>query len=91
MRWLLSYDIACPRRRTRAVKILLGHGWRQQESVFVLELKDADWMQLKRQIDSIIDPKADHWRAWPLCRRDADDRHDLGLPPPPITSALVVI
>lgn len=91
MRLLLSYDIACQRRRSRVVKVLEGYGSRAQESVFQLELREAQWQRLRLQLDAIVDRRQDHWRAWPQCRSDLDDARQLGKPPAPMHAGMVVV
>lgn len=58
MRYLISYDIAAPRRRRRAAPraFLLRHGERVRESVYEVDLRDGQWLRLCRQLDALIDP-----------------------------------
>ena len=67
MRMLISYDIASQRRRRRVVHLLEGHGHRVQESVFIVDLREAQWRQLAALLDRAIDLRADQWRAWRMC------------------------
>ena len=91
MRYLVSYDIACQRRRVRIAKLLLGYGSRVQESVFTLELRDGQWARLQAAMDRTIDPVQDQWRGWRLCARDETDAAELGKPPPPIHEGLQIV
>ncbi len=90
-RIVVSYDIACQRRRAKIAQLLLDHGERVQESVFELALREGEWATVRRALDEMIDPVADHWRAWPLCVQDRADARQLGLPrPAPLAGAVVV-
>jgi len=75
---VISYDIACQRRRVRVAQFLLDHGERVQESVYELRLRVGEWPALVRQLNQLIDPVADQWRAWPLCAADSADAVELG-------------
>jgi CRISPR-associated protein Cas2 len=91
LRILLSFDIACPRRRRRAGRYACDHGERVQESVFDLWITPADWQQLQRRLDDPIDPVQDQWRVWPLCANDLGDAVEIGQAAPhPATQAIVV-
>lgn len=90
-RLVISYDISCPRRRRRANRLLLDHGERVQESVFELLLRPADWRRLSRQLDTLIDPVADQWRSWPLCRADHADTLELGAASPHPKDGVVIV
>lgn len=88
---VISYDIACQRRRVRVAQLLLDHGERVQESVYELRLRVGEWPVLARQLDQLIDPVADQWRVWPLCAADSADALELGAPSPhPVDGAIVV-
>lgn len=80
LRLLLSYDIAHPKRRLKASQCLLDHGERVQESVFDLLISPQDWARLRQDLDALLDPVHDQWRAWPLCAQDRADAIELGLP-----------
>ena len=77
--WVVSYDIASQRERNRAARLLLDHGERVQESVFELRLHPSQWTALQAQLDALMDPVSDQWRAWPLCASDCADMVELGL------------
>ena len=79
MRMLISYDIASQRRRRRVVHLLEGHGHRVQESVFIVDLREAQWRQLAALLDRAIDLRADQWRAWRMCADDQADEMQAGL------------
>jgi len=66
--WLLSYDIACDRRRREVVKCLEKKGDRVQESVFELYLRYDEVVVLRRDLETLIDTSADKCALFPLCR-----------------------
>lgn len=91
MRFLVSYDIACSRRRLRVSNLLLGYGERVQESVFALELREGQWQALCQRLDATIDPTLDQWRGWRACADDQADTQDLGAPSPPLRVGATVV
>jgi CRISPR-associated protein Cas2 len=90
-RFLVSYDIACPRRRIKVARLLLDHGERVQESVFELALRAGEWPRVCQALDRLIDPVADQWRAWPLCAADRQDAVQLGASSPAPPEGAVVV
>lgn len=65
-RWLVTYDIADPRRLTRLFKYLKKQGVPVQYSVFLVEASAAKMGSLVVQISKMIDPGADDVRAYHL-------------------------
>ena len=68
---LVSYDVstqdrAGERRLRRVSKACLNLGQRVQFSVFEIELDPAQWVQLKAELVSIIDPSSDSLRFYYL-------------------------
>lgn len=63
-RWLLTYDIADPRRLGRVFKFLNKHGVPVQYSVFLLEASAEKMASLMTQIAKLIDDDADDVRAY---------------------------
>lgn len=91
MRFLISFDIASPRRRRRVVHLLEGHGQRVQQSVYIADVGPGPWERLAQQLDRAIDLQADQWRAWRLCANDlADERQAGRAPPEPVTGPQIV-
>ncbi len=74
MLYLICYDIACPRRRRRVVRLLEGHGQRLHESAFAARLRDCAVGSLQRRLLALLHPEEDRLRVYPLCARDAPDR-----------------
>lgn len=89
--WVLSYDMADARNRQRVATLLLDHGERVQESVFELRLHPQAWAALCDQLNRLMNPQTDQWRAWPLCASDRADRIELGLPSPHPPERAVVV
>jgi len=65
-RWLLTYDIADPRRLGRMFRFLKKQGVPVQYSVFLLEVSAHEMNQLLPQMAKIIHPQADDVRAYCL-------------------------
>lgn len=91
MRFLVSYDIACRRRRVRVARLLEGYGQRAQESVFELELREGQWARLCTQLSAAIDPVLDQWRGWRACADDRVDTFELGLAAAPLHEGATVV
>jgi len=65
--WVLSYDIACARRRNHVVKCLEKKGARVQESIFELYLRFDEVASLCTQLQVLLDSRADKCALFPLC------------------------
>ncbi len=91
MHFLISYDIASDRRRRRVVHLLEGHGQRVQESVFAVDVREAQWERLARKLDSLIDLRADQWRGWRMCVDDQSDEMQAGLAPPETVAGTQIV
>lgn len=67
-RWILAYDIACPRRGSAVLRFLKKQGLPLQYSVFVVEASAAQLQKILLQLEELIDPARDDVRAyrWPL-------------------------
>lgn len=65
-KWLVTYDIANPRRLGRLFRYLKKQGVPIQYSVFQLEVSAAKMATVMTQIARIIDPQADDVRAYCL-------------------------
>lgn len=71
--FLLSYDIADPRRLARVHRTVKRQGLPLQYSVFLIADTPAVLDGLLAELDDIIDPRADDIRVYPLpTRLDAD-------------------
>lgn len=64
--WLVTYDIADPRRLTRLFKLLKKQGIAVQYSVFLVEASAVKMGSLMVQIAKIIAADADDVRAYRL-------------------------
>lgn len=65
-RWLVTYDIADPKRLTRLFKFLKKQGVPVQYSVFLVEASAIKMANLIVQIAKMTDPDADDVRAYRL-------------------------
>jgi CRISPR-associated protein Cas2 len=74
-RYLISYDIADPRRLRRVERAVSAVGQRVQYSLFVCELDGKQLNDLQRRIARIINTNADSVHYQPWC--DADRRMTL--------------
>jgi CRISPR-associated protein Cas2 len=67
--YLVSYDVAADKRRTRVAQALEDHGVRVQFSVFEVETGERGLDKLLGRLTDLIDPTTDSIRAYPLCLR----------------------
>lgn len=67
--WLVTYDIADPRRLARLFKFLKKQGIPMQYSVFLVEASAAKMGNLIVQIAKMVDKDADDVRAYRLPER----------------------
>ena len=65
-RWIVTYDIADPRRLSRLFRYLKKQGVPVQYSVFLVNASAAKMARLIAQIATMIDPCADDVRAYCL-------------------------
>ena len=65
-RWLVTYDIADPKRLARLFKFLKKQGVPVQYSVFLVEVSAAKMGSLIVQIAKMVDADADDVRAYRL-------------------------
>lgn len=67
-RFLITYDITCPRRLRRLHKGLKRLAMPVQYSVFLAELSSAGFANVVELIEGIIDKRHDDVRIYPLSR-----------------------
>jgi CRISPR-associated protein Cas2 len=65
-RWIVTYDIADPRRLTRLFKFLKKQGVPLQYSVFLVEASAFKMSSLVLQMKAMVDGQADDVRAYRL-------------------------
>jgi CRISPR-associated protein Cas2 len=65
-RWLVTYDIADPKRLTRLFKFLKKQGVPLQYSVFLVEASAVKMSSLVLQMKAMVDGQADDVRAYRL-------------------------
>jgi CRISPR-associated protein Cas2 len=66
---VVTYDIVDDRQRLRLARVLTNYGQRVQKSVFECRLDDRLFLQMKTQVDKVIDPEEDSVRYYFLCPR----------------------
>ena len=79
MFYVVAYDIGNDRRRTKVAKILEDFGDRAQYSVFEMDLDHLERLgELRRRLESAIDPATDGVRMYFLCKGCRDKATLLG-------------
>lgn len=67
--YVICYDITCPRRLSRVYRQLRRQACRVQYSVFLFTGSDTELSKCLEKIESLIDPRYDDVRAYPVPRR----------------------
>ncbi len=92
MLYLISYDIAVDKRRTKIAKLLEGFGQRVQYSVFECDLTTKQYAELRRKLHKILKPaEADNLRTYKLCASCVPNIEIVGAGPAIETSVDVYI
>lgn len=66
---VVSYDVACDRRRQLLAQVLEGSGTRVQLSVFECHLEPDEIDRLVERLAAVADPASDRIRLYTLCNR----------------------
>ena len=92
-RYLIAYDMADDRRRTRVSTKLSGYGDRVQYSVFVVDGRPAKLVRLRATLSRLIDPTSDSMLICDLgpVSGDVDRRFDMIGRRRPITEERVLV
>ncbi len=67
MKYVISFDIAGDRIRSRVVKILSEFAYRVQKSVFEGLISKESLEEMQKKLEKVIDEKTDSVRIYPLC------------------------
>ena len=67
MKYVIAYDLADDRRRSRLVSLLLDYGARIQESVFYADLEEHFFSEMMERAGRLIEPELDVMNVFPLC------------------------
>ena len=67
MKYVIAYDLADDRRRSRLVSLLLNYGSRIQESVFFADLEENLYVEMMERAGRVIEPEADVMHVFALC------------------------
>ncbi len=70
--FVIAYDISDDRRRLKLFKTLKRYGTPVQESVFECHLNADQFVQLRQDVEVVIDPLVDQVRYYDLCGQCAN-------------------
>ncbi len=79
MHYLISYDIPDDKRRSKVAKLLEGHGIRVQYSVFECDLSHANYAQLRRAMEYLLNHEEDNLRVYRMCASCTDHIERIGV------------
>jgi CRISPR-associated protein Cas2 len=57
--FLVAYDISDPKRLNRVARLLCGRGWRIQRSIFLCRLNARNLVELRAELNEVIDSRND--------------------------------
>ena len=80
--YVVAYDIASDRRRTKVHKVLSGFGHWTQYSLFECYLSEKQYVQLRQLLDRCLEASQDTVRFYPLCQTCRNKVETVGSPPP---------
>ncbi len=80
--YLITYDIANDRRRTKTHKILCGFGKWTQYSVFECYLNEKELILLQAKLENILDQQKDNLRIYHACQACQNKIETIGSSPP---------
>lgn len=83
--WIIAYDIACDRRRSRLARVLQGYGQRVNRSVFLCHLDEKRRLRLETDIRRLGLAASDDVRVYRIQRAGSgegglSEAHDLSIP-----------
>jgi len=90
MLYVVAYDIANDRRRTKIHKTLSGFGEWTQFSLFECYLSQKEMLQLRERLDKLMKPEHDSVRFYPLCASCVSKVDTVGSPKPAEKEVLIV-
>ena len=67
--WLLSYDIAHPKRLRQIAKLALRYGERVQKSLYLCAVSPEQFERLEQELTALIHPEEDRVMLRPICPR----------------------
>ena len=80
--YVITYDIADDRRRTKVHYILMGFGKRKQYWLFECFLTRKDVILLQAKVGEYLNNTSDSVRFYLLCANCVEKVHTIGGPPP---------
>ena len=88
--YVIAYDIADDKRRTKIHQVLLGFGKWTQYSLFECFLSRKELILLRSKLEEHLVAKEDSVRFYPLCANCVSRVETVGGPPPRETSVFIV-
>src|SRR2546425_3807017 len=88
--YVIAYDIADDKRRTKIHQVLLGFGKWTQYSLFECFLSRKELILLRSKLEEHLVAKEDSVRFYPLCANCVSRVETVGVPPPSETSVFIV-
>lgn len=89
--WLISYDIADPKRLRRVARAVAALGERLHYSLFLCRIDEGELLALQRRIARLIDSRADSVHYLPWCDADRSATVHLGRSREPVLADAWVV
>ncbi len=88
--YVVAYDVASDKRRTKVHKTLSAFGHWTQYSLFECWLTEREYLRLRRSLDRILEESLDSVRFYPICAACEKKAETIGSPPPKEPDLFVV-
>jgi len=89
--YLLTYDIADPKRLVKVAKLMEAIGERVQDSVFEAYLSQAELEKLLKKVGRVMEMEEDSLRIYSLCRACRGKIQCVGIGKPTAPPGVVII
>lgn len=76
--FLIVYDIRDNKRLVKVSKCIQSYGWRIQKSIFETKATEKTILQLKIQLEKIVEKDEDFVLFFEICEKDWEKRQILG-------------
>ncbi|MEO8495705.1 MAG: CRISPR-associated endonuclease Cas2 [Planctomycetota bacterium] len=90
MKFLVAYDICCPRRLRRVARCLEKHALRCQKSVFMFQGPKGKLNRILDDVAQLIDANVDLVQAWKLAAKETPRGTQRGTAPVLFPAAVVL-
>jgi len=88
--YVIAYDLANDKRRSKLFNLLSGYGRWTQYSLFECHLTDKQYLQLRQKLDKLLKADEDSVRFYRLCAGCMDKVETIGGEKPKDETTIIV-